>query len=110
MGYTQLLSKHGNDLVFVDKQACVIAVRKADIPYELKKEAERFISRNVLPDCGRVPPNCLKAHLLNTASRLGLGKDSLIKLKNLFKSKIGFKGYYLDNGKLRRVEPIDYLI
>ncbi len=85
------------------RQSCVKAVFEAKLPSELKKEAEAFIKRNTLPDCNKVPPNCLKAHLIRTANKLKLSNNYLDKIKNLFRAKVGFKGYYLDAGKLRRV-------
>lgn len=84
-------------------QACVRALQKYNLSSEIRKEMEKFISRNILPDCGKVPPNCLKAHLINTAKRFGISHTQLSKLKNSFKAKVGFKGYYLDNGKLMKV-------
>ena len=107
MGYTKLTSKEESESDLTDRQACVRAVRGSTLPTELKREAEKFISRNTLPDCGRIAPNCFKAHLLNTASSLNLRKSQIEKIKNLFRSKIGFQGYYLDNGKLRRVQPFN---
>jgi len=87
----------------LEKQACVKAIRKAILPKDLRKEMESFISRNVLPDCGRVPPNCLKAHLVKKAKEIGLGVKKVNSIKKLFKAKIGYEGYYLDAGKLRKV-------
>ena len=88
-------------LFSLDNQPCVKAFRNSKFPKEYKKEIEMFISRNVLPDCGRVPPNCLKAHMIKTAKEFHLNK--IPQIKKLFRSRIGFKGYYLDAGKLRRV-------
>ncbi len=88
---------------YIDRQACVIAVRKADLPKIVKAEAERFIQRNVLKDCGRVPPNCLKAFLIKTINKMSL--DNMIPyVQKLFKSDIGYNGYYLDAGNLCRVD------
>ena len=104
MGVLSNLSvQHGaSDLI--DEQPCVIAIRKSRINPIIKKESERFIKRNILPDCGRVSPFCLKAHILKTAKKLKLKSPQLKKLKNLFRSRIGWKGYYIDAGKLKRVE------
>ena len=90
----------------VDRQACVVAVRKAELPPILKAEAEQFIERNVLPDCGRVPPNCFKAFIIWTAKRMGLTK-LIPYVKRLFKSRVGYEGYYLDRGELFRVDLSD---
>lgn len=87
----------------LERQACVRAIRRANISSELKKEADAFILRNTLPDCGLVPPNCLKAHLINSAKKLGYHSSKIKMLKQLFKSKIGYEGYYLDAGKLKKV-------
>ena len=89
------------ELIFVDNQACVKAFRKADFPQEYKKNIEKFISRNVIPDCGRVAPNCLKAHMIKTAKKFGL--KNIDKIKGLFRARVGFNGFYLDGEKLRRV-------
>ena len=91
---------------YLSRQACVIAIRKAELPPILKAETEQFIQRNVLPDCGRVPPNCLKAFMIKTAQRMGLARI-VPYVKSLFKSKIGYEGYFLDGGKLLRIEPGD---
>jgi hypothetical protein len=90
-------------MFFLRKQACVQAIFKSSLPYEIKSEMRKFISRNTLHDCQRVPPNCLKAHLIKTAKSKHLPESRINKLKKLFKSKIGFKGYYLDKGKLKKV-------
>ncbi|MDP4039676.1 MAG: hypothetical protein Q8P57_03800 [Candidatus Pacearchaeota archaeon] len=87
----------------VKSQACVQAIFKSDIPAEIKKEMHFFILRNTLQDCGKVPPNCLKAHLIKTAKTTGVSPKKISSLRNLFKAKVGYKGYYLDNGKLKKV-------
>ena len=86
----------------IARQACVIAIRKAELPTIVKAEAEQFIQRNILEDCGRVAPNCLKAFLVKTINKMGLEK-MIPYVKNLFKSKVGYEGYYLDAGKLCRI-------
>ncbi len=90
----------------LNKQRCVRLIRKSSIPVILRAQTEQFISRNVLPDCGRVPPNCLKAFMIKTAQKMGL-KNLIPNIKSLFKSKIGYNGYFLDGGKLFRVELSD---
>lgn len=87
----------------IAKQACVKATFNNSLSLKLRKEAYKFISRNIIPDCQRVAPNCLKAHLIKTATKLKLSKNKLDNIKNLFKSKIGYKGYYLDSGKLKHI-------
>lgn len=87
----------------VQQQACVIAIRRARLSSQIKNEMRKFISRNILQDCERVSPHCLKAHLIRTGKKLKLNSGRLATLKNLFKARIGFKGYYLDNGKLKKV-------
>ncbi len=87
---------------YIDRQACVLAVRNAELPIIVKAETEQFIQRNILQDCGRVAPNCLKAFIINTIKKMEL--DNMIPyVQKLFKSNIGYKGYYLDAGKLCRV-------
>lgn len=88
---------------YADRQACVIALRRADLPIIVKSEAEQFIQRNILQDCGRVPPNCLKAFLVKTIKKMGM-ENIIPYAKNLFKSKVGYNGYYLDAGNLYRVD------
>lgn len=90
----------------VDRQACVIAIRRAELPPIFKAEVEQFIDRNVLPDCGRVAPNCLKAFMVKTAHRMGLTKV-IPYVKKLFRSDIGFKGYFLDSGKLFHINTFN---
>jgi len=90
----------------INRQSCVRIFRQAELPVILKAEVERFIERNTLPDCGRVPPNCLKAFMINTAQRMGLNKI-IPYVKNLFKAKVGYEGYYLDRGELFRVNLSD---
>ncbi len=87
----------------LNRQSCVRLIRKAELPVILRAETEQFISRNVLPDCGRVPPNCLKAFMIRTAQRMGL-KNIIPHVKSLFKAKVGYDGYYLDGGKLFHVD------
>ena len=86
-----------------DNQVCVKAIRNANLPPRLQKEVESFIKRNTLPDCGKVPPNCLKAHMIKTAKKLKLSNRKIEFLNKLFRSKIGYERYYLDAGKLKRV-------
>ncbi|MEK6908694.1 MAG: hypothetical protein AABX23_01435 [Nanoarchaeota archaeon] len=90
----------------LSRQSCVRVVRKSNLPLILKAEAEKFIERNILQDCGMVPPNCLKAFMLKTAQKMGLQKI-VPYVKDLFRSKIGYDGYYLDGGKLFRVDLVD---
>ena len=92
-----------DSIMSLDEQPCVRAIRRADIPFELQAELEAFIQRNILADCWRVPPNDLKAHMVKTAKSIGLGKKIINHLKKLFTARIGFKGYYLDDGELKRV-------
>ena len=86
-----------------DVQPCVRAINTAKIPLKLRRELNLFVGRNKITDCGKVAPNCLKAHMIKTASEIGLKKEKIKKLKELFKSRIGYKGHYLDKGKLRRI-------
>lgn len=103
------LSGSKSKLNAINRQPCVNAVRRARLPKELKKEIKSFIQRNTLEDCGKVPPNCLKAHMIKTAIHMGMNQNKITQISRLFKSKIGFNGYYLDAGKLRRVKLPDYL-
>jgi|SRR3989344_28390 len=86
----------------LSRQSCVRTIRKSSLPVILKVEAEKFMERNILPDCGLIPPNCLKAFMIKTAQKMGL-KNIIPNLKSLFKAEIGYDGYYLDGGKLFRV-------
>lgn len=90
----------------VNRQSCVRVMRESDLPVILKAETEMFIERNTLPDCGRVPPNCLKAFMIKTAQRMGLNRI-IPYVKSLFRARVGYEGYYLDNGKLFRVNLPD---
>ena len=102
MSHTINIPKYEILRKYIDGQACVVAIRKAELPLILKAEAEQFIQRNILEDCGRVAPNCLKAFLINTIKKMSL--DNMIPyVQKLFKSDIGYKGYYLDAGNLYRV-------
>lgn len=89
-----------------DRQSCVRVLRKSKLPVILKVEAEKFIERNTLQDCGMVPPNCLKAFMVRTAQKMGLQRI-IPYVKNMFKSRVGYDGYYLDGGKLFRVDLSD---
>ena len=104
-GTIQRSEAYAHQRRYLERQACVLAVRKADLPPILKAEAEQFIRRNVLPDCGRVPPNCLKAFMIKTVQRMGL-VDIIPYVKDLFKAEVGFRGYYLDNGKLFTINAL----
>ncbi len=84
-------------------QPCVKSIINNNLNYNLKKEMFLFIKRNTLQDCGKVPPNCLKAHLIKTARKLKLPAKRLTYLKNLFRAKLGYMGYYLDSGKLKKI-------
>lgn len=90
----------------LNRQSCVRVLRKSKLPVILKAEAEKFIERNTLQDCGRVPPNCLKAFMVRTAQKMGL-RRIIPYVKSMFKSTIGYEGYYLDGGKLFRVDLSD---
>jgi len=87
----------------LESQSCVKAVKKANLHPILRKELNAFIQRNILPDCGRVPPNCLKAHMIKTARKLKLNDNKISDLKKLFRAEVGYEGYYLDKGELKRV-------
>lgn len=80
------------------QQSCVAAIRKANFPYEFKVEIESFIYRNALPDCGKVPPCCLKAHMVKKAKEMKF-YEKIPLIKKLFKSR-KHNGYYLDSGEL----------
>lgn len=82
-------------------------IRRSNLPLILKAETEKFIERNLIPECGRVSPNCLKAFMIKTAQRMGLNRI-VPYLSNMFKSNIGYRGYFLDQGKLFRVNLADY--
>ena len=102
------INKPNNEITinYLAKQSCVKLIRKSDLPVILKAETEQFIERNVIADCGRVAPNCLKAFMIRTAQRMGL--YLLIPyVKTMFKAKIGYDGYYLDRGQLFRVDLSD---
>ena len=86
---------------YIDRQSCIVAIRRAEFPPVFKAEVERFIERNTLKDCGRVPPNCLKAFMIKTAQKMGMS-NLIPYAKKLFKSKVGYDGYYLDSGNLCR--------
>ncbi|MBM3232468.1 hypothetical protein FJZ21_03790 [Candidatus Pacearchaeota archaeon] len=90
----------------LNRQSCVRALHQSRLPVILKVEAEKFIERNTLQDCGRIPPNCLKAFMIKTAQKMGLQRI-IPYVKNMFKSRIGYNGYYLDCGKLFRVDLSD---
>lgn len=83
-----------------------MAVRSSDLPVLVKAQAEQFIERNILIDCGRVPPNCLKAFLVSTVKRMGL-HHMIPYVKGLFRSEVGYEGYYLDAGNLYHVDTLD---
>lgn len=89
--------------VFASEQPCVKSILNSELPAKIKVEMNKFISRNIIKECGRVAPNCLKAHLIKTAKAHGFPEEKINSLKKLFKSKVGFNGYYLDAGKLKRV-------
>ncbi len=93
-------------ITLLNRQSCVKAFRSANLPIILKSEGEQFINRNILSDCGRVAPNCLKAFLISTAKKMRAIK-LIPHIKNLFKSEIGYKGYYLDAGNLRHIDMLD---
>lgn len=103
MSGTIQIPKYEASRNYVDSQACVIAVRKSQLPAIVKQEAEQFIERNVLPDCGRIPPNCFKAFLVKTLKSIGM-PEIVPKIKSLFKASIGYQGYYLNAGNLYRVD------
>lgn len=88
---------------FLEKQDCVQAVINSNFPIDFKQEIYRFINRNILQDCNRVAPNCLKAHMIKIAQKFKWKKNKIRKLLTLFKSNIGYQGYYLDAGRLRHI-------
>lgn len=88
------------------RQACVRLMRESSLPLLLKAQTEQFIERNVLADCGKVPPNCLKAFMIKTAQKMGL-HHVVPYVKKLFRSKVGYNGYFLDSGKLFRADIAD---
>jgi len=104
MGHISTPTQRPNGaLNLLESQPCIKAIKKARLPFLLRKEIDAFINRNVLPDCGRIPPNCLKAHMIKTAKKLELSDNKISDLKKLFKANLGYKGHYLDAGKLKKV-------
>ena len=101
MGTNHKNSVYGTLPKSVVAQACVRAIYKAKISKAIEKEAGRFISRNILPDCGKVPSCCLKAHIIRIAKKLGISRDKISSIKNIFKSELEHDNYYLDAGKLK---------
>jgi hypothetical protein len=101
-------SRNGNLINLTSSQSCVRVIRKSNLPVILKAETEKFIERNLIPECGRVSPNCLKAFMIKTAQKMGLNRV-IPYLSNMFKSNIGYRGYFLDQGKLFRVELSNYV-
>ena len=95
-----LSAKHAKSL---ESQPCIRALKRAKLPKKLSEELELFVERNMLSDCRKIPPNCLKAHMISTAHGLKLSKKEIRELANLFEAKVGYKGYYLDAGKLKKV-------
>lgn len=87
----------------VNKQACVKAVHKAKLPETFKRDLDRFIYRNIIPECGRISPHCLKAYMIKKAKQKGFSERFVERVKGLFKGKVGYEGYFLDNGRLRKV-------
>ena len=84
------------------------------IPDSLIAEIELFASRNTLSEIidskyltktpKEVCPHCLKAHTLKHASSLGLPNESLEFLDELLPGVKGHHGYYLDSGKMIKIE------
>ncbi len=108
MSGTIQISGYNSRSNFTNRQACVIALRNANLPIIVKAQAEQFIERNILKDCGRVPPNCLKAFLIKTIKKMGM-TSAVPYARDLFRSDVGYNGYYLDAGKLCSIdEPYDF--
>lgn len=103
MGYLRKTKEHENLPKNIAGQACVRAILSSNLPGNIKEEMKKFILRNIIPDCQRVSPHCLKAHLINTSISMGLSDKEVEKTKNLFRARVGYEGYYLDAGKLKKV-------
>jgi hypothetical protein len=101
----QILMLHDDErkTPFLENQTCIRAIKKSDLSYDFKKDLLKFAKRNIIPECGRVSPNCLKAYMIKKAKLKHFRSTRLEKLKNLFRSKIGYKGYFLDAGKLNHI-------
>ena len=84
-------------------QACVRAIYSARLSRQIEKEAEKFISRNILPDCGKVPSCCLKSHIIRAARKFRISRSKLSLIKNIFKLELEHDKYYLDAGRLKRI-------
>ncbi len=82
-------------------QPCIRAV--LGLPTKLRDAGLRFIRRNKVTEQGHVSPHCLKAHLITKAYEFHVSERQIRQLKTLFKSRVGYQGYYLDAGKLRKV-------
>ena len=84
------------------------------IPDSLIAEMELFSSRNMLSELidskyltkkpKEVCPHCLKAHTLRHATLIGLPEESLEFLNELIPGSNGHHGYYLDAGKMVKIE------
>ena len=68
----------------LESQPCIKAIKKANFHPKLRKEINAFIQRNVLSDCGRVPPNCQKAHMIKTDKKINMPEKKVKNLKKLF--------------------------
>ena len=42
--------------------------------------------------------------MIKTARKLKLNDNKISDLKKLFRAEVGYEGYYLDKGKLKRIE------
>lgn len=81
------------------------------LPDSLISEMGLFVSRNNIIDGCDVNknslscccPNCLKAHALNYAKKLGMNKSYILALQMMIEGNIGHNGYYLDGEELIKV-------
>ncbi len=72
------------------------------LPNSLKKEMQKFISRNIIVKnyCCK---SCLNAHILKKANDLQLEPEFVSSLKEEMKEGIGHNDYYLDNNQLIKI-------
>ncbi|RMD65784.1 hypothetical protein D6817_05425 [Candidatus Pacearchaeota archaeon] len=95
----ELFGKNGQELV-------------SQLPVELIAEMVAYLERNVIAEVetgegGKVRvccPSCLKAHAISHARKKGFGEEVVEKLKGLSPMNAGHFGYYMDNGKLVKLD------
>ena len=93
----------------------VVKTEKDAFPDEFIREIKRYAKRNAFTLDYTIHNNhsnrikvccsqCVKAHALEKAKRMNLGKEAIKSIEEMFECEIGHNGYYLDREEVKKID------